>query len=387
MRFKRIVSLICLVFMSGLASVHAQNEILGIAREDKTTSYYQEQAGLWENIVNDEPENSWAWYQLYKANRAILQKSEPDLWAKDQSAVFEKLQPLIKRSEPHISDAFEYYLMSLANSRGEESRKSLFKAYEIDSDRPEIYESLLVEHVATGNKSNATEVARKMFESNYYSNANYKWNYNGLSTVAQNGIYMASGDMDAIPKWVLQNGLGIREDIKVISKHLLAYRKDYRQMVFSDLGIPEFVESEALFPDHTLLIDGLVKHLLIHANRPVYMGCGTNVASLKRISVHDKMFLVGLCFKYDEHDCDNNSETIRLYDHVYELEYLMNDFQVHSDDEIVRKYMNMTYLPSLIKVVKHFQAVGDTDKYNEYHSLLMKIARESGREAQIKSLF
>ena len=212
-------------------------------------------------------------------------------------------------------------------------------------------------------------------------------NYNGLNTVSKDGIYLASGDMDAVPKWVLQNGLGIRKDVKVVSKHLLAYRKDYRQMIFNELGLPDFVEKEALFPDHTLLMDGLIKHILDHSERPVYMGCGTNVSSLKRMGVHDKMFLVGVCFRYANDDIDNNSETIRLYDNVYQLEYLMNEFQVHFDDDIVKKYMNITYLPSLIKVVKHYRAVGNSTKYEKYYDVMMKIATESGRESQIESLF
>ena len=163
------------ILMNLAVSGQSPNEILGIAREDKPSAYYREQADLWSDIVDSEPDNSWAWYQLYKANRAFLQKTEPDLWAKDQEAIFKKLNPIIRKSKPHISNAFEYYLMSIANSRGAESRKSLFKAYEIDANRSEIYESLLVEHVAVGNATEAWQIAKKMVKGNYYSNANYQW--------------------------------------------------------------------------------------------------------------------------------------------------------------------------------------------------------------------
>ena len=116
----KITIIACCIFLCGISvnNIKAQEaqEILGIAKEVKSVDYYEQQSDLWEAKTNNNPKDAYAWLQYYKAERAFQQKSNPQLWASDQTAIFKKLNLIIGRAKQHVGDSFEYYLMLSANT-------------------------------------------------------------------------------------------------------------------------------------------------------------------------------------------------------------------------------------------------------------------------------
>ena len=226
-----------------------------------------------------------------------------------------------------------------------------------------------------------------MLETNYYSDANLKWNYNGLETVAPNGVYLSNGDLDGIPKWVLQNGKGIRKDVMVVSRWMLAVDENYRKLVFKKLGIKDLEQQKSDFKNTSIYVENLTVHILKNCKRPTYMACGTSVKFFEQYGLENNLYLVGIAFLYSKKDFDNLAVTKKNLEEKYYIEYLLKNFQSHKEDDMIKSSMNVTYLPSLFKLKKHYEEINDVEKSNYYLKFINKIADESGRREEVLSWF
>ena len=377
---------LCLIFSTLLSAQKAQT-ILGIAKENKPIEYYSEQSALWKAEIKRDVNNGNAWHQYYKAKRAYLQLKHADVWADNQSKIFEMLQPIIKDSHAHLGDSFEYYFMQAVNIRSEKSIEYLEKAYALAPDRIETYGWLFTHYSSHFQENQASEMAKLVLENNIYSNANLQWNNNALHTVEKNGIFIANGDMDLLPKWILQYGLGIRKDVLAISKWKLGDDENYRNTIFTGLGISLPAKTEKDFDSKSSYNDFLAITLLKSSPRPGYMPCGTNIHLFRKHGIEEDMYLVGIVFRYSEDSFDNLKVTANNFEHKYNLNYLMSNFQIHAEDEMVKTRMNLTYLPGLMKLNEYYVNNGDSTKSNHYSALINRIAEESGRKEEVLSWF
>lgn len=372
---------------SFLARAQKPQVILGIAKEVKSAEYYQEQIQLWKKETEKTPTNAHAWYNYYRASRAYEQKSEPEVWATDQTIILKRLESVVGEAKRAVGSSFEYYLMAYENTRSPKAIEYLKKAHSVAPERKEAYEGLLVHYVSTDQNDMAADIAKKMLACNYYSNANLMWNYNALQTTVQGALFITHGDMDAIPKWVLQYGAGIRPDVIVASKWLMAMEREYYELIFKKSGSSPFGKKPSDFAHTGEFVDVLTVHLLEHSQQAVYMGCGTSIKFFEQYELQDRMYLVGMAFRYSTQGFDNLGTTIKNFEKKYDLEYLLHNFQQHSEDRVVKMHMNPTYIPGLMKLKKHYEAAENTAKVKYYQSLIDRVADESGRRQEIMSWY
>lgn len=385
---KKIFSLCCFLglFIS-VALAQKPQQILGISKETQSKEYYQTQHQLWKKETQKNKKDAYAWWQVYKSQRAYLQLSEPKTWANDQNAIFEKLKPIVADTKRNVGDSFEYYLMEFANTRDKSRIRFMEKAYKIDPNRKEAFESLLIHYTLTFQEKKAEEMGEKMLESNYYSNANLMWNYNQLQTIEPNGVFITNGDLDAIPKWVLQGGRGTRKDVLVVSKWMMSADEEYRKKVFKKMNVPAFNKTAKDFSSTVSYIDHLVKHVMVNTSRKVYVACGTPVRFFEEMGIENNVYLVGNAFVYSKSDFDNEKVLVENLEEKYELGYLFANFQTHPEDAMIKSQMNPTYLPGLMKAKKYFEKKGNSEKADYYFTLVQRIAKDSGREKEIMSWF
>jgi hypothetical protein len=387
MKNRNLIFSLALMLLSTVAWAQKPQKILGIAKENKTQAYYGEQKKLWRLETKKDPKDANAWYQLYKAERAYLQKIDMDSWMNRQGEVYAKLQLTIDEARKHIDKSFEYYLMESFNCRGQKSADFSEKAYKVNPNRSETYEGLLIHYVLTFQEEKATAISKKMLERNYYSNSNLIWNYNELQTADENGLFITHGDLDAMPKWVLQYGKGLRKDVLVINKWLLTDIADYRKRVLKELEIQDLNKKREDFSTATEYTEAMVAHTIKSTKRISFLGCGTQVSFLKKYGLDKDMYLVGAAFKYCKSDIDNLGITIRNFEQVYDLQYLFNNFQTHPDDVMVKKYLNLSYIPGLVKLIKHYELIQDSKKADHYKKLLGKIAEDIGKSEEVSSWY
>lgn len=379
----KLKSLIPILFCSLSILAQKPEPILGIAKENKSTQYYKEQLALWKKETVKTPKDANSWYQTYKAHRAYLQKTQTEEWMKNQSVIYAQLRETIDASKKHIDGTFEYYVMESLNCKGRKAVGFSEKAFAINPNRSETYEGLLIYYTTTFEAEKAKPIAERMLNSNHFSNSNLKWNFNALQTTAKNGVIITHGDLDAIPKWVLQYGKDIRTDVMVVNKWLLSDDKKYRAKVLIKLGMKDLDKKQEDYKDVSDYVNDLMAHLLKNSKRPIYMGCGTNVAFFKDYDLENKMYLVGTSFQYSEENVDNLALVIKNFEQVYDLEYLFNNFQIHSDNEMIKRYLNVAYIPGLMKLKKHYQQTNDLAKVAKYDKLIDRVAEDSGRKQEI----
>lgn len=389
MYIRLLSALLCLVFCLSLSLGYAQKpqKILGIAKENKSVSYYEEQSTLWCELLETNKKNAEAWHYYYKAQRSILQLQEDGPWPNDKETFYGQLAKILDRAQPDIDNTFEYHYLRGLNAEGADAIKALQQAYTIAPDRPEVYGWLFTHHIPQFDEQMCRELAEKMLASDSYSNANLKWNYNALQTVEPNGIFIANGDMDAIPKWVLQYGAKIRPDVLVISKWFMASNKNYREKICEQIGIAVPSRTAEAFGSTTEYADYLVVQLLQNGKRPAYISSGTPREFFRKVGLADQMYLVGNALKYAAQPFDNTAVLRENVEEKYYLEHLELNFQHHSEDEMVNTQMHLTYLPCLAHLRKFYQEAGQATKEAHYDRLIQQIAAASGREKEVLSWF
>ncbi len=385
---KIIILLVSSFVGSQLSAQQTQEaqEILGIAKEYKDAHYYKTQAHLWKAKTQSTPKNGNAWLNYYKAQRAYYQQSDYDLWVRDQEGVFKKLVPIISEVGKHMPNSFEYnYLQSFNTIDDEKSLRFLLMAYKIDPKRKETYEGLLTEYMVRWDEDKATEIAKRIMSSNIFSNPIYMWNNNILQSATKNSIIFSCGDMDTLPRWVLQRARGTRTDVTVINQPLMANSPTYLAGTFKKLNIQPYGKSKKDFPNTEDYKNELLKYIIkqCSARKSIHFDCGVDIKLFSKLGIKSKMYLTGLSFTYSEQPIDNMAITKKNFEQVMNLEYITTDFQVHPQDGIVKKSMNISYIPGLMKLKNHYVQAGESNKAAKYTALMNYIANESGRREEI----
>ena len=375
--------------LSIIPATHAQKpqKILGIAKENKTMEYYTVQSSLWQGEIKKNAQDGEAWINYYRAERAKLQLNRPELWPAEKETFYKILSPIISRAVNNIPDTFEYYYLKGMNSNEEEAKPAFLKAYEIDPDREEVYGWLLVHYIYNFEEVSLSVLSERMLNANIYSNASMMWNYNALESLDKNGIILTNGDMDSMQKWVLQFGLGIRKDVLVANRWMLVFDEGYRKKVFSMANVALPRKSRSDFENTTEYVDYLTAEILIKTDRPAYMSTGTGLEFFRQQQLEDKMYIVGNAIKYSEQNFNNTQVIRENFENKLFMEYLLKDFQVHSQNDVVKKNMNWTYLPALFHLRNHYDKLNLKDKSEWCSVLIDKIATDSGRKEEVLSWF
>ena len=379
---KFIFSLLFLLIFSTILLSQKPQEILGIAKEDKSTAYYKEQFKLWSDKTQKKPTNGYAWRQKYLAQRAFLQKSYPEEWQNEQHKIYNKLDKIIKEAKPHIDQTFEYYFIKSQNCTGEESVKFSQMAYDIDPSRKETYGWLFVNAVIQSNEDKADELGKRMVANNIYSNANLLWNLNSLNTMTENSIFIGDGDLDILPKWVLQHGDDQRKDILVISKWNMVNDDKYRKSIYEKIGVREPVKKISDFVSPTEYAEYLTLTLLRNGKRKAYMSCGTDVKLFEKNGISNKMYLVGTAYVYSENRFDNK-RVLRENLNKYQLDHLLKNYQNHPEDKMIDTYMHLSYLPAVLNALEFYHKNKMREEITYYEKILKMVASKSGREAEV----
>ena len=360
--------------------------ILGIAKENKTVDYYEKQYNLWQKETKEDPENGFAWRQMYLAKRAYLQKTKSEVWRNNKPRIYKELDAIIAKARPFIDNTFEYYFIKAQNSSGKISLENSKKAYSLDSDRPEIYGWLFVDAVGSFQSEKAKELGSKMIHHNIYSNANLLWNLNSLNSMEKDAIFIGNGDQDILPKWVLQYGDNQRNDVLVISIWNMVNDKKYKQTVLNKIGMNEPPKGSDDFSNASDYVDYLTLALLKNGKRKAYMSSGSNVQFFKKHGIADNMYLVGNVVVYAENRFDNN-KVLRANLKKYHLNHLIQNYQVHPEDGIIDTYMHLTYLPGIMNALEYYEKNKMTEEVEYYRKIIKAIASDSGKEKEVLSWY
>lgn len=390
MKTLKLLFVLSIAFLSFKSNAQQAKEVLGIANEQKGLQYYKEQSELWKEKLEINSKNTKAWINYYKAKRAVYQKEDYHFWVQNRAKVFKKLEPIIEDLHKNLPNSFGYYWLRSMNTTDEdEAFKLASKAYDLAPERKETYEGLFVYYITRWQTDKAAIIADKILKANLYANALYQWNLNSLRVIDPDGIVITHGDLDTLPRWVLQTGASVRNDVLIVNEWLMVDSDAYRKGVFSKLNINQFHKSVSDFENKEIYKNELLSYIIqqVGKTRSIYFDCGTDVKLFESLGIKEKMYLTGVSFMYSNQVIDNLKMTKQNFEEVVHLDYLFADFQNHSQSEIVKKTLNISYVPGLMKLKKHYATINNQIKVDKYDVIIAKILEDSGRKKEILSWY
>ena len=373
---KHILVILCFLSLSTFAisndtdpkpeKIHYRSEI------EKSGEYYIRQAALWETVLKEDKTNANAWLNYFMASRYARSIGR-------QEGI--DLNQIAEDAWAAVPNTFEgHYLMYARDSWNEENRKYLEKAYEIAPDRSRSYHSFCVHYEMERNTKKVKEFIDKLYEARRYSNGLLAWNYNVLQSVGEDGILISWGDNDTYPIWMLQYGKNIRTDVSLLNINLLSM-KDYADRILPELGIPKFTNWTGNEENIQAL---LTKHVIENSKRPVYINVTTHHTI--KDPFKDDLYLTGLTYLYSTHHFDNIATLKKNIENKFAMDYVNVNLGYEKEQEIVNQ-INMSYLPSLMLLYKHYVESEDKAKAEKLKSLMLKIAKDADNMDFIERYF
>lgn len=350
--------------------------------------WYGEQARAWQKKVDMNPQDQWAWRNLFRATYYYDLFSTQFAGNQDELATAD----VIRKMEDAIPDS---YVLNLSKSRfclssdsvalsGEPVYRAIEKMPE-DACAGDInYLACRLWGLDPTNKK-VKELFSLGYRKHVFPQRIMQYNWNMLRSMQPNAIYFANGDVATAPMKMLQDALGERQDVTVIPLSFLCM-DDYREMVFKKLNILPFdsdvTDYEKKYGDEwsKRFSTDIVMHIIHESERPVYF--------FSDILYHtqldkDSIYNEGLLLKYSEKQYDNFTVAMNNVKNIYHLEYLAEPDLVYSTWEADAR-LDINNVTLLSHLVSRFRDSGDAQEADRLYNILYACLKRCPIEPEYK---
>lgn len=358
--------------------------VYGFAKEQREAGWYLTQLQLWKAETVKDPKNGNAWYNYYRAARALRNLSYDD---EAKLAEYRKLCPaIVDEAMKAAPDSFEANAIKwLEGGNTLELFPYLKKAYEINPNDPRIYEDLATYYETTRNRKEFEHACQLMASANTMHPGMVNWAYNMLAETEPNAVIFTAGDNDTYGAWVAQEGKHFRQDVKVINLSLIMI-DDYRNQLLKELKIPPLDLKISDFSDtaYAASREKILNHFFANsATRPAYVA----VSAIHSLGDQwsEQLYLTGLTYRYSKESFDNTPVIQRNYEHRYLLDHLQMTFFSTIGDSMA-DHLNGCYLPSMLKLYAYYRSSEQTAKAEELKELMISVSRKAGQENEVEAI-
>jgi hypothetical protein len=380
---KKIV-IISYVLVACLISIKAQEpeQVYSIVKVYKPHEWYLKQAELWWKEIEKNKKNETAWYNYFMANRMASFEFNDNgdkgkLYYKETSFLMNP-DSLVGMAQRFIPNTFtSNFIIWRNHGTSPEDFSHLEKAYSINPNFYGINEEMVSYYETQCNTGKRKEFNQRWYKLNEMSSSILSYNYNVLMSIKPNGVILTFGDNDTFPLWLLQDALGIRQDVTVLNMSFLCI-PDYSKKIFLKLNIPYLtdISSRGTASDKTeeVLFDHIIK------NKPkdliVYIG----LPAWKKFKDYEKnLYLEGLAIEYSTENIDNIAILKNNFENKYALDYIKNRLVYDISSEVTDR-ININYLPGIFKLFEHYSLSGDLTNAQKMKELGLLIAQKGGKE-------
>ena len=370
---KKIIGLVTSILMFSFISLaQERHTVLSITQEMHEISWYKEQQTLWSSDVKADKKNAEAWYNYYSATRALKNLSEDK---ETRIAYRKQCTQIAEDAYKAVPTTFEgNHLMWWDCNNDETKRKYLLEAARIAPNDTRAFDDLMIYYEIIRDKHNFDGMCEKLYKNRELPASLMNWGYNVLSELEEDAIVYVHGDNDTYALWITQSVKGFREDVTIVNTSLMRM-DEYREKMLKELNYSDFEgDYDELFQ---FMIDN-------RRQRPIHVSSSA-IRGFKKTPIIDSLYLVGLTYMYCDEQFDNVSIIKRNYEKRFLLDYLTESFSVHPSDGIAGIF-DALYIPSMIKLYKHYRDSEETAKKEEIETLLLKISKQTGQAEEVKNL-
>ena len=391
MRRKHVFTL-CLAAIMGVASMNdavqaqtknmAPQKVETAVKVHQSAEWYKVQERLWKAEIDKNCKNEEAWGNYY---RAVKYRS----WSEYIPDINERLDTIVEEMEKAIPDTYTYYITRFHNNNHAQDNPGMSKAIRMRPDAVDDYPTFISYLMQIGDEEMMRDILTRWYNSGSYSPTLLNYAYNELVGLAPNAIIFAHGDTQTFSKLILQYGKGIRTDVTVVNTSFWLFTADYRSQIEKKLGLPGFAEMvdngiyELDNNDYEKLKDIVYKHLIDNTDRPIYF---SPMMETEMPYCADKLYSEGLVMRYSKNPYDNQAIKRRNYEELYLTDYLRESFLPESYPAEIDRY-NFNYIPCFKSLLDHYRHSGNTARYKELRSLMMRIVEQINVPAEEKQKY
>lgn len=324
---KRKTVLMALVAMMMNAVAVAQTKAVKVESPivtEKDFVWYVEQKEAWKAQTQKNPKNETAWLNYYHAAHYM------GWWGTNSDSV---VCEAIDEMKQAIPDSYTYNFCAyravvsghMANETDGDKYAEAALAKLPDEMQFFDYDQWVCYLAMKGYESRMAQMAKRYFESGFYSENVLRYSYNELRGMDEGGIYIGNGDAVIIPKWLIQEGMNVHKDKTIVCASFLAV-KEYREWLFRKLGItlPALKEPKTA-EDYNTNERTLLQAIIDKYGSKVYFSTTTPSETMEPWK--DKLYNEGLTLKYSKKPYDNLAIKRRNVEERYMMEYLLVSFR------------------------------------------------------------
>ena len=285
---------------------------------EKDFVWYTEQKEAWKALTQKDSTNETAWLNYYNAARYMSWFQQEDSTAKQ----------VVREMEQTIPNSYTFnfcaYRESVQGKGYGDPKKYAEAALAKLPDEMQFfdYDNWVCYLAMQGDEARMKPLAKRYFDSGIYSEAVLRYSYNELAGMDESGIYIANGDAAIIPKWLIQEGMGMHKDKTIVCASFLAV-KEYREWLCKKLGVVDPIHEEPYWTDESC--NALLQAIIDKYGSKVYFSTTTPSSTMEPWK--NNLYNEGLLLKYSKKPYDNLAVKRRNVEERYMLEYLLVSFR------------------------------------------------------------
>ena len=313
--------IVCMALMTLSIGAMAQTRAMRIESpivSEKDFMWYTEQKEAWKALTQKDPTNETAWLNYYNAARYMSWFQQEDSTAKQ----------VVGEMEAAIPNSYTFnfcaYRESVSGKGYGEPKKYAEAALAKLPNELQFfdYDNWVCYLAMQGDEVRMKPLAKRYFDSGIYSEAVLRYSYNELAGMDEDGIYIANGDAAIIPKWLIQEGMGMHKDKTIVCAPFLAM-KEYRDWLCKKLGVVDPINEEPYWTDESC--NALLQAIIDKYGSKVYFSTTTPSETMEPWK--NSLYNEGLLLKYSKKPYDNLAVKRRNVEERYMLEYLLVSFR------------------------------------------------------------
>ena len=338
--------------------------------------WYAAQAEAWQKKVDENPQDQWAWRNLFRAT--CYHDQFTGGWGEHQDE--SKTADVIRKMEAALPDS---YLLNLCKGRfcltPDEAAKrgdNILRAIELmpEDISPEDLEYLAVRlWINDPENPRVKELYTRSYQNRYFPARIMHFNHNMLQCMQPNALYFSNGDLDTEPMKMLQEALGERTDVIIINVSFL-HATPFMNAIYKRLNIQPLALNVQDYGDKygeewlQHYEADIIMYLINESRRPAYFSpTNPKVSILDKDSIYNE----ALVLKYSPKPYNNFDVAMHNVKEVYNLEYLAEPDLVYDSWETSAK-LDMNHVTLLANLVGKFRKKGDEAQAKRLYNILSK---------------
>ena len=372
---KTIVIILTLVSHC-IANAQQAETIESITANSHEPEWYAAQAEAWQKRVDADPQDQWAWRNLFRATCYYEQFTGG--WGENQDE--SKTADVIRRMEAALPDSFVLNLCKgrfcLTTDVTAKRGDNILRAIELMPENicPEDLEFLAVRlWINDPDNPRVKELYTKSYQSRYFPSRHMHFNHNMLQSMQPNALYFSNGDLDTEPMKMLQEALGERTDVIIVNLSFL-HATTFMDALYKKLNIAPLTLNVQDYGDKygekwlQYYEADIIMYLIKESKRPAYFSpTNPKVSILDADSIYNE----GLVLKYSPKPYNNFDMAMHNVKEVYKLEYLAEPDLVYDSWE-TSAMVDLNHVTLLAHLIAKFRKKGDEDQAMRLYNILSK---------------